>query len=100
MAKAARQAIWYSHGLHELGHSIPITMRCDNTSSIAVAKNPILSERSKHIDICYHFIRESVLTEKFELDYVDTASNPADIFTKSLYRQKHDKFSKLLGCTV
>lgn len=99
-AKAARQAIWYTQGIHELGLTLPITLKCDNTSAIAVAKNPILSERSKHIGICYHFVRESVLQQKFALEHVETASNPADIFTKALDRLKHDKFTKLLGCSV
>ena len=63
LSVAARQAIWYLHGSQELGLTIPITVRCDNTSAISISNNPIVSNRSKHIAIHYHFVRESVITK-------------------------------------
>ena len=97
MAKAARQAHWYRTGLHELGITIPIKLYADNTAAISLARNPVLSDRSRHIDISYHFVRESVINKKIDLDYIDTASNPADIFTKALVPVTHNKFRDFLG---
>ena len=94
---AARQAIWYLHGSQEFGLTIPTTVRCDNTSAISIS---IVSNCSKHIAIHYHFVRESVIYKKFELDYVDTSSNPADIFTKSLVAKTHSKFMQQLKCII
>jgi len=38
----------------------PIRMRCDNQSALAVMHSPVSSQKTKHIDIAYHFVREKV----------------------------------------
>jgi hypothetical protein len=58
----------------------------DNQSAIALSKNPVLHDRSKHIDTKFHFIRECVETGKICLEYVSTQDQLADILTKSLGR--------------
>ena len=65
---------------------------CDNRSTIAMTKNPAFSSRTKHIDICYHFIRSLVSAGKISLKACDTTEQVADIFTKSLLQAKHDFF--------
>ena len=97
MAKAARQALWYGTGLHEFGISIPIKIYADNTAAISLARIPVLSDRSRHIDISYDFVRESVINKTIDLDYIDTASNPADIFTKALVPVTNNKLCEVLG---
>jgi hypothetical protein len=44
----------------------------DNQSAIALSKNPVFHDRSKHIDIRFHFIRERVKEGRIKLDYVST----------------------------
>jgi hypothetical protein len=56
----------------------------DNLSSIQLAKNPVFHARTKHIEVHYHFVRERVLSGEFELQYVPTDRQTADIFTKPL----------------
>ena len=60
----------------------------DNQSAIALAKNPVNHQRSKHIDIRYHFIRAEVLNKNVELKYVPTEINIADMYTKPLNRKR------------
>ena len=59
----------------------------DNKSAIAIAKNPVSHERSKHISIKYHFIREAQEKGEIQLHYCQTGEQLADIFTKALPRE-------------
>ena len=65
---------------------------CDNQGAIALSKNPVQHQRSKHIDIKYHFIRSEVQNETLNLMYVPTGDNIADVFTKPVSRVRLDKF--------
>ncbi len=56
----------------------------DNQSAIALSKNPVFHERSKHIDVRYHYIRECVDEDKIIIDYTTTEEQLADILTKAL----------------
>ena len=71
----------------------------DNKSAIALAKNPVLHDRSKHIDTRYHYIRECVTKMDVQLEYVKTNDQVADIFTKPLKREDFIKMRSLLGVT-
>ena len=64
----------------------------DNQGALILIKNTYLNERLKHVDICYHFIRN--LTEKGELrvDYIPTAEIVANSITKLLVRVAFEKF--------
>jgi peroxiredoxin family protein len=56
----------------------------DNQSTIALAKNPVYHERSKHIDTRHHFIWEHVKNKEVELISCKTNAQVVDIFTKPL----------------
>jgi len=62
-----------------------------------MAFNPITEPCSKHIDICYHRIRESVAKGNVELFFIDGAENPANLLTKNLPHKKFAKFRAQLG---
>jgi hypothetical protein len=66
----------------------------DNEASIFLAKNKQVSNRTKHIDIREHFIRECVEEGSIELKKVDTASNKSDIMTKNLPLRNFEENSK------
>ena len=61
---------------------------CDNQSCIKLSENPIFHDRSKHIDIRCHFIRDCVQHGVVQLQYVPTGDQVADIITKALGRAK------------
>ncbi|GJU98620.1 hypothetical protein Tco_1327891 [Tanacetum coccineum] len=63
-------------------------MYCDNKSAIALCCNNVQHSRSKHIDIIFYFIKEHVENGVIELYFVNTEYQLADIFTKSLARER------------
>ena len=71
-----------------------ISILCDSSSAISVAKNPVLHSRTKHIDVRYHFLRDNY--EKGMIDIVKVASENqvADILTKPL---DLETFARLRG---
>ena len=79
------------YGIH-IDH-IPI--KCDNTSTINLSKNPIKYSRTKHIDIKHHFLRDHIQNGDISLEFIDTNNQLVDIFTKPLNEErlnfiKHD----------
>ena len=67
-----------------------MTIKCDNQGAIKLLKNPIASQRSKHIDIQHHFVRERVARGEVAFTYCDTKIMVADIMTKALPKNKFD----------
>jgi len=87
-ATACCQGVWLGRLLAELTGEearAPVLM-VDNQSAIALAKNPVHHDRSKHIDTKYHFIRDCVDGGQIKLEYVETARQLGDILTKPLGR--------------
>ena len=71
----------------------------DNQGAIKLSKNPQHHNRTKHIDVKYHFIRESSQSGLIQLTYIPTDEMVADILTKSLPRDRHEKHMKGMGMT-
>jgi hypothetical protein len=61
----------------------------DNQSCIRTASDVIRNERSKHIDVRYHFVRELVNKKEVRLEYLPTEHMPADLMTKALGKIAH-----------
>lgn len=71
----------------------------DNKSTISLSKNPVFHDRSKHILIRYHFIRECVEQGRIGIDYVRTNDPLADILTKALGRIVFPELQRRIGMT-
>ena len=56
----------------------------DNLGALALVKNPHLYKRSKHIDICYHYIRDLVAKGDLKVEFIPIAEIIADGITKPL----------------
>ena len=103
LSTSAKQGQWIAQVFRDLGRSHYIgenpdrvQMYGDNQGALALVKNPHLHERSKHIDVCFHYIRD--LAEKGRLvDYIPTAEMIADGLTKPLMGVNSQKFKTLLG---
>jgi hypothetical protein len=98
-AAAASQAVWLHRVLEEVTRVIvPVpTIRMDNTAAIALAKNPVLHDRSKHIDVKFHFTRECVERGDINLEHVGTGDELADILTKALGRVHFQELWERIG---
>ena len=85
-AAAIQEVLWIWGILAELdlSSSTGSTVYGDNQSAIAVSKNGVKGERTKHIDIKYHFVTEAVENKIVKLQWILTAEQQADIFTKAL----------------
>jgi hypothetical protein len=87
LSSAAREAIWLSKlfgSLTPTEEALVIEIMEDNKSTISLTRNPIISDRSKHIDTHYHFVREKIKEKKLVVTYIHTNDNIADAFTKEL----------------
>jgi len=73
---------------------------CDNLSTINISKNPIQHNRTKHIDIRHHFIRDLVEDKVVTLEHVTTEEQLNDIFTKALDVKQFEKLRSKLGICV
>jgi ribonuclease HI len=98
ISMAARECLWLRQ-LLPVFH-IPaktLTILSDSMGAINALKNPHITRRSKHIDVIHHFVRERCARHELRLQYVATAKNIADLFTKPLPRQKHEWCCLKLG---
>ena len=96
---ASCEAIWLRKlltGLFDLEMEAT-TILCDNQSCIKMTENPVFHDRSKHIEIRYHYIRDMVQRGALKLLYVSTDEQVADVLTKPLSRVKFEHFRDKLG---
>ncbi|XP_057954653.1 uncharacterized protein LOC131148757 [Malania oleifera] len=86
MATIACELTWLVTLLKDLGVSISllISLLCDNQAAMHIASNPIFHERTKHIDIDCHLVRDKVQAGFLHLLHIPTHHQLADIFTKAL----------------
>ncbi len=88
-ASCVKEALWLRTLLTELNVAPgPLRILTDNQASLALLKNPLTSQRAKHIDVQYHFAREHVLRKEVVFEYCPTANMVADCLTKAVPRPK------------
>ena len=86
MAMATCELIWLKQLLNELnlGTSDPMKLICDNQAALHIASNPVFHERTKHIEVDCHFVREKLISKVIETGFVNSSDQLADFLTKSL----------------
>lgn len=97
---ATKEAVWLARLIGDLTlksepYAVPI--KVDNNGAKDLAYNATVNERTKHIDVQYHFVRECALKKKIELIRCDTTDQVADPLTKPLERQQHQKLCSMQG---
>ena len=104
VSSGAKQALWLSQLLRDMGFpecvgSSPWTMQLfgDNTGSLDLVKNPCLHERSKHIDVAHHFVRDLQRRGRLQVTYIPSEDMIADGLTKPLPTRDFEAFVKQMG---
>lgn len=106
LSTCAKQALWLRLLLADIGYSKFIgsdtsSMQIfgDNQSSLMLIENPQVHERSKHIDVCYHHVRDAVQKKLLYVQYTPSKSMLADGLTKPLPKPAFQEFVRGLGLT-
>jgi glutamate formiminotransferase len=98
LTDAAKEGVWLKKFETELYNNKTIlTIFEDNQSAIKTANNKIHNQRSKHIDIRYHWIRELIENGDVKLVYCPTEHMVADIMTKALGFVAHQRLRNAMG---
>ena len=98
LTAATQEAIFLKMVTKDFGltNDEAIRLNGDNQGSLSLVRNPIINDRSKHIDIKHHFIREKYANGVIDLAHVSTNSNVADLMTKPTSKGKLNVFNSLL----
>jgi gluconate kinase len=99
VANGVAEATWLCQLLHELQAppSRCTLVYCDNISVVYLSTNPVQHQRTKHVEINLHFVREKVVIGQVCILHVPTTSQFADIFTKGLPSSVFNEFRSSLN---
>lgn len=94
-SEAAKELVFVQNLIKSMGIelTLPIQLHVDNTGAIYLANNYSTGQRTKHIDIRAHFVRELIVDGVLKIIFVKTEDNDADIFTKNTSEEIHLKHS-------
>ena len=98
-AAGACQAVWLVRLLGDItGDKVQLPLlKMDNQSVIALCRNPVLHDRSKHIDTKFHFIRECIDKGSISLEFASSQEQLADLMTKALGRSRFCELREKIG---
>ena len=98
VTEVIKEGIWLRGLLGELSScSDKMDILCDSQSAIYLTKDQMFHERTKHIDIKYHFVRDVISRGDISVKKISTHENPADMLTKPLPRIKFKHCLNLIG---
>jgi hypothetical protein len=86
MAKGLCELLWIRRLLTELGFTPTSEMElfCDNKSAIAISHDPVQHDRTKHVEVDRHFIKENLEEKIIRFPFVKSEDQLADILTKAV----------------
>ncbi|KAJ9556676.1 hypothetical protein OSB04_011290, partial [Centaurea solstitialis] len=86
IVKGVTEILWLKKLMKEIGFPIrlPTRLFCDNEAAISISENPVQHDRTKHVEVDRHFIKEKIEDGTVELPYVKSEEQLADILTKAI----------------
>nr|GEV18258.1 retrotransposon protein, putative, Ty1-copia subclass [Tanacetum cinerariifolium] len=98
---ASKEAVWIRKFISGLGIvptiEEPISMHCDNTGAIAIAKDDGVTKGARHFRAKVHYLRETIKLGDVKIEKIHTDDNLADPFTKALAFPKHSELTRNIG---
>lgn len=92
VTETMKEMIFMRRILTKMGHNIQAPkIYCDNLGTIEIAKHPAQHQRTKHYNVKLFFVREKLRDKEFELTYVESKDNEADIHTKPLAKKPFEE---------
>ena len=84
--------LWIRRLLEELNISsgLPMKLYCDNKSAISIAHNLALHDRTKHVEVDNHFIKEKLENRLICMPYIPTTEQVVDVLTKGILTKQFD----------
>ncbi|CAA7024972.1 unnamed protein product [Microthlaspi erraticum] len=99
MTELTSELRWLKGLLLDFGidHKEPMSLMCDSKPAIHISSNPVFQERTKHVEVDCHFIRDDIIAGLIKPKHVSTEDQLADILTKALGRKEFGAFLLKLG---
>ncbi|GAV59364.1 hypothetical protein CFOL_v3_02895 [Cephalotus follicularis] len=99
MASITCEVVWILGVLTDMGVTRikPASLYCYNKNALHIAANPMYHERTKHIEIDCHLVREKIQQGIIKIEYVGTHEQPANVLTKALGKRQHIHLISKLG---
>ena len=99
LSESGKEAVWLWNLFQELGfmQSNPTIIKGDNYGSVELSHNAQYHQRSKHIDLRYHWIRELIEKNVIEIQTCRDPEQTADVLIKALLKPKHSQHQYEMG---
>lgn len=99
LAHGICEIMWLKLLLDELGirENNPMKVYCDNKAAIAMSHNPVHHDRTKHVEVDRHFIKEKIENGTICMTYIPSSEQLADLLTKGLFKPIFEKMVDKLG---
>ncbi|KAL8103960.1 hypothetical protein AgCh_028251 [Apium graveolens] len=99
LADTCCEIVWILSLLHSLSLAVStlVPLHCDNKSALYLASNPVFHERTKHIEIDCHLVRQKLQQQVVTTQHITSKEHPADFLTKALFSRQLQYLLAKLG---
>ncbi|CAL9025341.1 unnamed protein product [Prunus brigantina] len=99
MTKGICELIWLKRLLTKLGYRLTSVMNlfCDNKAAITIAHNPVQHDRTRHVEVDQHYIKQKLEAKVIQFPFVKSDDQLADILTKAISNRTFHNSPDQLG---